>query len=255
MLETNKTLRLTTMKTKQNSILTFCFNSWTFYLSPKIFYTSDACDKSHVWTEPPLPIYINIWNIWSPKISLKIQKGPFFGNPVKWSKWIFLDWLKSQESLVARDSGLGERTTAGRLSCTESPLRQHRWQDVLIMWIMWPSIEGEVWKKKTVQYKTTSTGPRYHLPILEMLHVLLWDDRQLWVLSLWWNIPTGDMQHACRNFQSSIIISKRCQWERMSWPMGDQQTESTSSLQTGRNQGLTTPMNSGLRTESLKKVK
>ena len=48
---------------------------------------------------------------------------------------------------------------------------------------------------------------------------------------------------------NSIIISKRCQWGRMSWPMGDQQTESTSSLQTGRNQGLTTPMNSGLRIE------
>ena len=48
---------------------------------------------------------------------------------------------------------------------------------------------------------------------------------------------------------NSIIISKRCQWGRMSWPMGDQQTESTSSPQTGRNQGLTTPMNSGSRTE------
>ena len=48
---------------------------------------------------------------------------------------------------------------------------------------------------------------------------------------------------------NSIIISKRCQWERMSWPMGDQQTESTSSPQTGRNQGLTTPMSSGSRTE------
>ena len=111
--------------------------------------------------------------------------------------------------------------------------------------------------KTTVEYKTTSTGPRYHLPILEMLHVLFWDDRQLGVLSIWRNISTGDMQTCLSQFstwfshlQNSIIISKRCQWERMSWPMGDQHTESTSSLQTGRNQGLTTPMNSGSRTEN-----
>ena len=66
----------------------------------------------------------------------------------------------------------------------------------------------------------------------------------------WWN---ANMLVSIFNLvlspENSIIISKRCQWERMSWPMGDQQTESTSSLQTGRNQGLTTPMNSGSRTE------
>ena len=38
-------------------------------------------------------------------------------------------------------SGLGKRTMAERLNCTESPLRQHRWQDVLIdiriVWLWW----------------------------------------------------------------------------------------------------------------------
>ena len=56
--------------------------------------------------------------------------------------------------------------------------------------------------KTTVEYKTTSTGPRYHLPILEMLHVLFWDDRQLGVLSIWRNISTGDMQTCLSQFST-----------------------------------------------------
>ena len=61
------------------------------------------------------------------------------------------------------------------------------------------------WKRRlktTVEYKTTSTGPRCNLPILEMLHVLLWDDRQLGVLSIWRNIPTGDMQTCLSQFST-----------------------------------------------------
>ena len=47
--------------------------------------------------------------------------------------------------------------------------------------------------------------------------------------------------------QHGLLV--RCQWVKMPWRMVDQQTESTSSRQTGKNRGLTTPMSSGSRTE------
>ena len=112
-----------------------------------------------------------------------------------------------------------------------------------------------------MEYNATSTGPRLNIPLLEMFAVLLWDDRQLWVLPLWWNIPTGDMEymHALPYFEpdkgkmislhSQHGLLVRCQWVKMPWRMGDQQTESTSSRQTGKNHGLTTPTSSGSRTE------
>ena len=112
-----------------------------------------------------------------------------------------------------------------------------------------------------MEYKPTSPGPRHDIPLLEMFTVLLWDDRQLWVLPLWWNIHTGDMEymHALPYFEpdkrkmislhSQHGLLVRCQWVKMPWRMVDQQTESTSSRQTGKNRGLTTPMSSGSRTE------
>ena len=119
------------------------------------------------------------------------------------------------------------------------------------------------WKRRlktTVEYKTTSTGLRYNPPILEVLHVLLWDDCKRWVIPLWWNIPTDDTQYVCCNFNLILSLKQqinilnimwapceRSPWAKMSWPIWE--TESTSSLQTGRSRGLTNPMNSGLRIE------
>ena len=90
------------------------------------------------------------------------------------------------------------------------------------------------WKErlKTLDYKSTSPGPRNSIPILEMLHVLLWDDCKRWVIPLWWNIPTDDTQYVCCNFNLILSLKQqinilnimwspceRSPWAKMSWPI------------------------------------
>ena len=71
--------------------------------------------------------------------------------------------------------------------------------------------------KTTVEYKTTSTGLRYNPPILEMLHVLLWDDCKRWVIPLWWNIPTDDTQYVCCNFNLILSLKQQISILNIMW--------------------------------------
>ena len=95
------------------------------------------------------------------------------------------------------------------------------------------------------------SGPWEHLPILEVLNLLLRDDSKLWILSLWWSLPTGNLYFNSRFFWQLYDsgINPRCRWVRTFWPMAALRTASTSSPPMEKNLGLTTHMNSGLRIE------